>query len=358
LGSTSPVYASGQEISWIKVKDNMLSKDGRPFKFIGANAVNLVFYDNWDLDVEKAISQAKVNNISVLRLYLDWGWSKNGDFDRIIDIASRNGIYLILVLTDCCCSSDYSDLSKYFAVHAPFCNVTNSKSRVAFKKRIKQILERKNTVNGRIYRDEPTILAWELANELEYQHFTSNEVRSWIKDISGFVKSLDKNHLVTVGIMTNSHDFDKDCPVYDMFKIDGIDFFSFHFYPEVRFSNSGEPVVEDNYGQRIKYRVKKFLALNKPVVMEEFGFSNSADMNRKCRAQKTTSLTYNAVYQKSMDSAFLAGASGVMFWGWGLDEEKGIPMWWSGESHSIADKEFCNLIREYKIPYNIPGKKE
>jgi hypothetical protein len=51
-----------------------------------------------------------------------------------------------------------------------------------------------------------------------------------------------------------------------------------------------------------------------------------------------------------MDMAFLSGASGVLFWGWGVSEEKGIPMWWSRETHSPADKKFCDFIKGYKIP--------
>lgn len=346
-GSTN--VSARDSLSWITAKNNTLIKDGESFKFIGANAVNLVFYDNWGLDVQKAIIQAGQNNISVLRLYLDWGWSKDEDFDKIIDIASKNGIYLILVFTDCCCSSNYNSTTKYFEVHAPFCNVASPISKAAFKRRIKQIIYRKNAVNGRIYRDEPAILAWEVANELEYRHFAISEARDWVKDIAGFIKALDKNHLVTIGIATNPPDSDQKNTEYGIFNIQEIDFISFHFYPAVEISKAGGFDIEEEYTERIKSRVRKFLNWNKPVIMGEFGFSNSTDTNRKFRTKGLIS-KYNDVYQKSIDAAFGSGASGVMFWGWGLEQEKDIPMWWSKESHSVADKEFCSLIRGYKVP--------
>ncbi len=182
---------------WIKLTKEGFVKGGKPFKFIGANAVNIVFYDDWDLNIEKTIRTAKENNISVLRLYIDLGWGKDDDFDRIFDIASKNGMYIILTFTDCCCSSDYATIKKYFEVHAPFCNITNEQSVRALKKLIKQIIERKNSINNRVYRDDPTILAWEIANELEYWRFTESEVRKWIDEIAGYIKSLDKNHPVT-----------------------------------------------------------------------------------------------------------------------------------------------------------------
>ncbi|CAG8741301.1 5693_t:CDS:2, partial [Racocetra fulgida] len=60
---------------------------------------------------------------------------------------------------------------------------------------------RKNTVNGMVYKDDPTIFAWELANEPQAV-YTSNAhdvVFQWFDETSKFIKSLDKNHLVTTG---------------------------------------------------------------------------------------------------------------------------------------------------------------
>jgi hypothetical protein len=51
-----------------------------------------------------------------------------------------------------------------------------------------------------------------------------------------------------------------------------------------------------------------------------------------------------------MDTAFSAGASGVMFWGWGVPETMTVPLWWRYEDHDITEQEFCTLIREYQLP--------
>ena len=212
----------------LKRKGIFLQRAGRPFRFIGANAVYLVFYDDWDLDIEKAIRTAKDNNVSVLRLYVDLGWGKDSDFDRIFDIASRYGIYIILTFTDCCCISDYSNLEKYYQVHAPFCNITNNGSIRAFKKLIKEIIERRNSINGRIYRDDPTIMAWEIANELEYRNFDKSDVYDWIDEIATYIKSLDNNHLITIGIDANGSGFAND-NLHDIFNVPALDFSFFSF---------------------------------------------------------------------------------------------------------------------------------
>ena len=228
-------YAANQQ-AWVKAKAGGFVKDGKPFKFIGASAVYMVFYDDWDLDLEKAIKTAKENNISVLRLYIDLGWGKSEDFDKIFDIASKNGIYIILAFTDCCCSCDFQDLNKYFEVHAPFCNITNTRAKNALKKLIKQIVERRNSINGRQYRQDPTIMAWEIANELEYWRFSKSEVHSWVEEIAGYIKSLDKNHLVTIGLSVNAPVEINDY-LSSVFNVKSIDFSSFHLYPEVGLNN-------------------------------------------------------------------------------------------------------------------------
>lgn len=341
---------NAEDNTWVRVTRSGFVKDGKPFKFIGATAVNTVFYDDWDLDIEKAVRSAKENNISVLRLYIDLGWGKDDDFDRIFDIASKYGIYVILVFTDCCCSTDYPTLNKYFEVHAPFCNTTNIYSVKAFKKLIKQIIERKNSINGKIYREDPTIMAWEIANELEYWHFAKSDVHKWIKDIAAYIKSLDKNHLVTIGISTDDPEFGKNSSIYQLFDVPALDFFSFHLYPSYGVVDSSESMISNNDVQKIEFITKNFLSLGKPVIMEEFGFSNSVAFNLKVRSDKDTAGLYNSAFKAYMDAAFLAGCSGAMFWGWGVPEEKRVPMWWSKESHSAQDKQFCDFIGKYQIP--------
>lgn len=349
LPSYGAIIKSTVNSPWVKLTKKGFVKEGKPFKFIGANAVNIVFYDDWDLDIEKTIRTAKENNISVLRLYIDLGWGKDDDFDKIFDIASKNGIYIILAFTDCCCSSDYTTLKKYFEVHAPFCNITNEQSRRAFKKLIKQIIERKNSINNRVYRDDPTILAWEIANELEYWRFTESAVRKWIDEIAGYIKSLDKNHPVTIGISTNNLESISNEDLFKIFGSSALDFFSFHFYPLSETTDFSKNSLLENT-QRIDSITKRFLSLGKPVVMAEFGFSNSVDLNEKMRVEPGTADFYILTFKEYMDKAFYAGCSGVMFWGWGIPEEKLVPMWWSKEGHSIADKRFCEFLRNYRIP--------
>ncbi len=61
-----------------------------------------------------------------------------------------------------------------------------------FKETIRYLLTRTNTVTGIMYRDDPTILAWETGNELESPY-------PWVTEIAAFIKEIDPNHLVIDG---------------------------------------------------------------------------------------------------------------------------------------------------------------
>jgi len=337
------------EIPFVKVNGNkgFRIKD-KPFCFIGANTVYLVFYDDLNLDLERAIKEAKKNGISVIRLYMDWGgWAKMKDYDRILDLASKHSIYVILTLTDCAVSADYPSLRKYFG-ERPFCNIRKKENIKRYKKRIREILLRKNSINGKIYKDDSTIFAWDIANELEYWHFKKYKFKKWIKEISSYIKSIDSNHLVTIGVSVDSDDFDNNNSMYEIFNVPELDFFSLHFYPVHR--DWDGDIISDKYKERLASRIRKFLSMEKPVILEEFGFSSSGKLNQKIRFNNDTQNLYYDIFSNTIDSAFSSGASGVMFWGWGVPEAKDVSMWWAPEIHDYTEEEFVELIKKYKIP--------
>jgi endo-1,4-beta-mannosidase len=327
-----------EQLLAVKMDANGFLVGDKRFRFIGANSVNLIFYDDFGLSIEKAFRTAKENNINVHRIYLDWGYWTPEDYDKILDVATREKVYILLTLTDCVPSTG-----------STFCNFASEYSINAFKSRIKQLILRRNSINGKIYRDDTTIFGWDIANEPELWRFNYSEIQHWISEIAGYVKELDTNHLVTIGI-ANSSEYDQSGSIYDVLNIPEVDFFSFHFY--VVPPDWDESILPNDYQNRISSRTINFLSMNKPVVMEEFGFSASGELNLKIRKAKETVGLYCEVYEKSMDAAFFSGASGMMFWGWGVPEDKNVPLWWAPEDHDTTDVEFCALIKNYAARLN------
>ena len=50
-------------------------------------------------------------------------------------------------------------------------------------------------VNGRVYKNDPTVMAWDLMNEPRCTG-CADSVQTWIANMSAFIKSIDSNHMV------------------------------------------------------------------------------------------------------------------------------------------------------------------
>jgi mannan endo-1,4-beta-mannosidase len=69
-----------------------------------------------------------------------------------------------------------------------------------YKKGVRLVLGRTNSLTGKRYTEDPTIMSWELANEPRPMRPASNAAyKRWISDVAALIKSRDKNHLVTIG---------------------------------------------------------------------------------------------------------------------------------------------------------------
>lgn len=77
-------------------------------------------------------------------------------------------------------------------------------ARDLYKHHIRTILERKNTrKNGLMYKDDPTIFGFGLLNEMRcellYNPDCETTVPLFLEDVTGYFRSLDTNHLLTIG---------------------------------------------------------------------------------------------------------------------------------------------------------------
>lgn len=61
-----------------------------------------------------------------------------------------------------------------------------------FEAYIAHVLNHRNTLTGLALKDDPTVLAWETGNEIR-------PPSAWTEEIAGFIKSVDRNHLVLDG---------------------------------------------------------------------------------------------------------------------------------------------------------------
>ncbi|MCL7046801.1 hypothetical protein MKW94_001507 [Papaver nudicaule] len=128
--------------------------------------------------------------------------------DYVISEARKHGIRLILSLVNDLQAFGGKTQYVKWALEEGLGSSTSNDSffsdphiRNYFKTYAKTILKRKNSFTGIEYRNDPTIFAWELINEPRCKSDpTGDTLQDWIKEMAAFVKSIDRNHLVTVGL--------------------------------------------------------------------------------------------------------------------------------------------------------------
>jgi mannan endo-1,4-beta-mannosidase len=125
---------------------------------------------------------------------------------------------------------------------------------------VEHVLRRVNPLTGVAYRDDPTIMAWELMNE---GNASPESLRlAWTAEMTAFVKSVDRKHLVSSG---NANVIEK---LSDL-TIPSVDFGTWHGYPlyyKLTVRQFDDMITEYC---RIAGRARK------PVLLEEFGYART-----------------------------------------------------------------------------------
>jgi len=343
--TTSVLTAAPQP--FVKVKDLGFFISDQPFQFIGANTPYFGFYTQNGLSIEDGILSARQAGLKVLQIYLSyqyspWGAKTYDVFDKVLDIAAQNGMYVIASIADGCCYNS-AEKSEEYLTRLPYTNITDASVQKHFEDFIKSIITRKNTINGRIYRDDPTIMAWDIINEPGVEIFTPAELNMWLSKVSAYIKLLDQNHLVTIGINTSPEIYNTPGDHYTALNVPDLDFFSFHYNLNY-FQNVSSHL------DSIRYRVEMLRSMGKPVVMDKFGIGSQRIFPDNISQESLVGWVKD--YKDQLDTAFTAGAAGALFWGWGVSDTKKVLLWWSDEDHDSSETLFVQMLNGYQIPQN------
>ncbi|KAJ2643383.1 hypothetical protein GGF44_001193 [Coemansia sp. RSA 1694] len=147
-----------------------------------------------------------------------------------------------------------------------------------FRDHIRAVVTRRNTVTGIEYRDDPSILAWELMNEPQIIDSASlaghDQLFEWIDSTASLIHALDPHHLVTTGAESKNGEQWFNA----MHKSKHITLASCHFWPlNWGLYNSTDPTLDS-----VDYSIRKMnlfvdsigrwsRQLDKPCVLFEYG---------------------------------------------------------------------------------------
>ncbi len=295
-GSSSALSLPGM----VSVKDGDFLADGQSIHFAGTNCYYLmVFAADPALrpQVDEVLEESAAMGLTVIRTWAfndGTGWNAlqtaPGVYDEtvfqgldyVLDRCDRLGLRVVLPLVNNWV--DYGGMDQYVAwsstaaYHDAF--YTDSDCRTWYLNHAAAVINRVNTVNGRLYRDDPTVFAWELANEPRCPSDRSGTtLATWIADMSASIRALDPNHLITSGV-EGFYD-DPSGPWY-LNGWEGVDFVRDHQAPDIDYAVAHS--WPDNWGlgfSAVMALVSRQIGdaagvLGKPFVLEEFGKARDA----------------------------------------------------------------------------------
>ena len=238
--------------------------------------------------------------------------------DYVIDKAAQLGLKVTVALVNNW--GDFGGIDQYLAwygktYHDEF--YSDATLRQAYKDYVAHLLNRTNSRTGRVYKNDPAIFSWELANEPRCiganghdrtNVWTMTTITSWANVMAGHIKSIDALHMVAVGDegFLNHPTLSTDWPYRGEGGVDhealtalhDVDYASFHLYP-------------DNWSKDVAWGTQWITAhclvastLGKPTVLGEYGY----EVPKHSEAERM------AAYTTWGDTLRTNGGDGSWFW--------------------------------------------
>ncbi len=338
--------------------------NGEPFCFAGTNNYYLIYKSHKMVD--DVLESTKSLGLKVIRIWasldrgsldgtvrnIDGAGEKGGVFFQYWDPARKRPVYndgatglehldyvlqkakeldlkVMLVLTNNW--KDFGGMDQYIVwyglrEHHQF--YTDPTVVHAYRDWIDHLVHRKNSINGSLYRDDPTIFGWELANEPrcinagEFDHASACNptiLTKWADETSTYLKSIDPNHLVSMG--DEGFFANGNSPHYDgadgvdheaLLAVKHIDFGTYHLYPETwgHRTSWASKWIEDH--------IEAARSAGKPTLLEEYGIVS----RRNAAGLITDDARRRKSYSRWHDLVEKRGGGGALFWMLaGMDDE-------------------------------------
>ncbi|KAB5546947.1 glycoside hydrolase family 5 protein [Coniochaeta sp. 2T2.1] len=218
--------------------------------------------------------------------------------DYVVSTAQAHGLKLIINFVNNW--NDYGGMQAYANAFGGSTSTwySNTAAQTQYRAYIKAVVSR--------YTTSPAVFAWELANEPRCSGCDPSVIYNWAASTSEYIKSLDANHMVTLGDEgfgpltggDGSYPYQASAGGYiwqDTLNIATIDFATFHLYPD----SWGQPYDWGNLW--VTTHGAACAVANKPCLFEEYGGNNNC--------------TVENPWQKTALST--KGIAGDLFWQYG-----------------------------------------
>mmetsp|Transcript_12908 Transcript_12908/g.24418 ORF Transcript_12908/g.24418 Transcript_12908/m.24418 type:complete len:540 (-) Transcript_12908:1800-3419(-) len=320
--------------AWAHTVDPMYQVMKSPGKYdeSGLRAIDFMLYE------------ARKRGIRVILSFVD-NWKYKGGVDEMVDFSESAPKRTFKRPSDD--DDDFSQVAmnetlKEYEVRRHTLFFTDSDSKKIYRDHVQTLINRRNHYSGILYKDDPTIFAWNLINEPRCESWLVDDcevfLQNWIREMSLYVKKLDPNHLVTIGSEGfYARDYvgkDEESKLDESFVIDDInpaswaaqtgqDFVANHMLDSIDFATVH--LWPDNWNQSSHSFQTKWIdshvevartKLHKPIIVQEFGKKEDPAEKDSKERDEVFQLVENVVEGSALEKGELKGS---LFWNWEID---------------------------------------
>ena len=216
----------------------------------------------------------------------------------------------------------------------------------AFRQVIQRLVARKNSVNGRLYAQDPTIMSWQLANEPRpgsdanaRPHF--DVFVKWVDETAGYIKTLAPRQLVSTG----NEGWMGTAGSRELFERShatrNVDYLTYHMWaPNWQWFNpkNAAATYDDAWKKMQEYldwHIDAANKMGKPIVLEEFGINRDDGSFKPSATTVYRDRFYGQIFALIERRAAAGDAiAGSNFWAWGGEGRTANQdfMWKAGDS--------------------------
>ncbi|WP_135830123.1 glycoside hydrolase 5 family protein [Halorussus halobius] len=307
--------------------------DGSRFRYVGVNNNHLPVRPWGRQYVDRLFEYLSNHGVSVVRT---WGfppaWTDSDvhpepgtfrddwfeHFDYVLLAAKRHDVRLVVPLLNNWFGADHAPSPAAYADWSDTAETTNDffgdeQANEYYRNYVEHVLTRTNQLTGVEYRNDPTVLMWEVGNEIEYHDERRGEpLTDWYDAAASHVKSVDDSHLVGSGMHGATGAVYESWNVRNAYvethESDAIDACSFHDYPVERYA--GDTTVRDQeaFAEYVRTHVRNaHEEVGKPAYFGEFGAVVDPEEDLPVSLR-------NEFFRTATRVAREEGLDGVQFW--------------------------------------------
>ncbi len=218
----------------------------------------------------------------------------------------------------------------------------NEKAHQLFYDYVRFIVNRTNRYTGKRYVDDPAIMSWQIGNEPRaFNKAYLPAFERWLCETSALIREMDANHLISVG-SEGKWGCEGDIQCYERICADrNIDYCNVHLWPYNWSWARKDHLIEDldvsckNTKEYIDEHLQVCARLNKPLVMEEFGYPRDGFVFDLGTPTQGRDGYYKYVFSLVADNAETGGYfAGCNFWGWGGFAQPKHVQWQVGDDYT------------------------